>query len=174
MNEPKELVHFERAVLPHLDAAYGLARWLVRDDHDAEDVVQEAYLRALRFFTTFHGGDLRAWLLTIVRNTSHTWLRQRERRITADDEDLEQTVDPASPEPGELLARHADRETVRQAIEELPILFREAIVLRELDELSYKEIAGIVGVPIGTVMSRLARGRRLLHDLLIERLPEEQ
>lgn len=164
---------FEQALLPHLDAAYNLARWLTRDPQDAEDVVQEAYLRALRFFHSFRGGDGRRWLLAIVRNTCHDWLRARGAdKTTPFDEEIH--VRDAAPEtPETLLLQQADRETVRRAIEALPIVWREVIILRELEGLSYKEIGEIAGIPVGTVMSRLARGRARLQQQLAGPAGEE-
>ena len=159
---------FEKAVLPHLDAAYNLARWLTRDDADAEDVVQEAYLRAFKFFGGFHGEDGRAWLLGIVRNTSYTWMqrnRSPELNMPLDDEPREVEGDDLNPE--ELLLQKADAQTLRQAVEELPLEFREVLVLRELDEMSYKQIAAVADLPLGTVMSRLARARKRLQHILV-------
>jgi RNA polymerase sigma-70 factor (ECF subfamily) len=169
-------------VMPHLDGAYNLARWLCRNDHDAEDIVQEACLRAFKFFDSFHGENARAWLLSIVRNATWTWLQENRRHelSTPFDEELHSAQDGASvtilthPDnnPETILAREDDRGLVNQALEALPIEFREALVLRELEEMSYKEIAEIAGVPMGTVMSRLARGRRLLGEQL-QRLAKE-
>ncbi len=163
--EQSKLAHFEQTVLSNLDAAYNLARWLTRDDRDAEDVVQEACLRAFRFFDSFHGGDSRAWLLTIVRHTCYTWIRKnRAHELVAFDEELDGVETGLNPE--ELLLQNIDQQLLRKAVEELPIEFREVIILRELEGLSYKEIASITGVPLGTVMSRLARARkRLQHGL---------
>jgi RNA polymerase sigma-70 factor (ECF subfamily) len=161
--------HFEQAVLPHLGAAYNLARWLTRDAHDADDVVQEAYLRAYQFFESFHGGDGRAWLLRIVRNTCYTWLdrnRRREPQLQLDETQHSASAPSTAPEAA--LQAQEDRELLRQALTELPDEFREAIVLRELEGLSYKEIAAITAVPMGTVMSRLARARERLHQRLAE------
>ena len=165
MPEQSKLAYFEQTVLSNLDAAYNLARWLTRDDRDAEDVVQEACLRAFRFFDSFHGGDSRAWLLTIVRHTCYTWLRKnRAHELVAFDEELDSVETGLGPE--EMLLQNADHQLLRKAVEELPIEFREVIILRELEGLSYKEIASITGVPLGTVMSRLARARkRLQHGL---------
>jgi RNA polymerase sigma factor (sigma-70 family) len=158
---------FEKAVLPHLNAAYNLARWLTRNDHDAEDVVQDAYLRALRFFGGFRGDDGRAWLLAIVRNTCYDFLRShRPQELTeAFDEEVHTTVDD-SQSPEVVLIRRADQAMVRRALEMLPLPLREVIILRELEGLSYKEIADAAGIKIGTVMSRLARARARLQQLL--------
>jgi RNA polymerase sigma-70 factor (ECF subfamily) len=163
--EQSKLAYFEQTVLSNLDAAYNLARWLTRDDRDAEDVVQDACLRAFRFFDSFHGGDSRAWLLTIVRHTCYTWLKKnRAHELVPLDEELDGVETGLNPE--ELLLLNADQQLLRQAVEELPIEFREVIILRELEGLSYKEIASVTGVPLGTVMSRLARARkRLQHGL---------
>jgi len=157
---------FEEAVMPHLNAAYNLARWLTRNDQDAEDVVQEAYLRALRFFAGFRGGDGRGWLLAIVRHTCYDWLRQRGApdSTTAFDEDA--YVPDGGDTPETLLLQQADRDMVRRAIEMLPAAWREVLVLRDLEGMSYREIAGVVGVPVGTVMSRLARARARLQQHL--------
>jgi RNA polymerase sigma factor (sigma-70 family) len=168
------LARFEQAVLPHLAAAYNLARWLTRNDHDAEDVVQEAYARACKFFSSFHGGDSRAWLLAIVRHTSYTWLqhnRGHELRTVFDEESHGADGETANPET--LLLRRANQQLLRQALEELPVEFREVIVLRELEGLSYKEIAHIADLPLGTVMSRLARARRRLQQSLARRIHRE-
>jgi RNA polymerase sigma factor (sigma-70 family) len=162
-----KLASFEKAVLPHLDAAYNLARWLTRNDADAEDVVQEAYLRAFRFFGGFHGEDGRAWLLGIVRNTSYTWMqrnRSPELNMSLDDEVHDVKSNDLNPEA--LLLQKADAEVLRHAVEELPLEFREVLVLRELDEMSYKQIAAVADLPLGTVMSRLARARKRLQQIL--------
>ena len=159
--------NFEEAVLPHLRAAFNLASWLTRDDADAEDVVQEAYLRAFKHFGSFHGGDARPWLLTIVRNTCYTWMRQnRAPELQSDfDEALKvATEDHLNPEA--LLVKEAGSELLRQALESLPAEFREVIVLREFEELSYKQIAKVASIPVGTVMSRLARARKGLQKML--------
>jgi RNA polymerase sigma factor (sigma-70 family) len=167
--EDDKLARFERIIVPHLDAAYNLARWLTGRDHDAEDVVQEAYLRAFQFFGSFHGMGGRAWLLTIVRNTCYTWLehnRGRQPTKVFDEEKHSAATTAASPES--LLARKEDQQLVRQALEKLLPEFREVIVLRELEGLSYQEIAGIAAIPLGTVMSRLARARERLAESLNE------
>jgi RNA polymerase sigma-70 factor (ECF subfamily) len=163
-------LRFEAEVVPHLDAAYNLARWLSRDDATAEDVVQTACLRALRFFDGFQGGSVRAWLLTIVRNTFYSWLRQHrgQEAEAVFDEEIHSTDLPGGDPEADLL-RHADAEQLRQAIGALPAVFREVIVLREIEGLSYKDIAAVAGIPIGTVMSRLARARQHLQDDLIAR-----
>ena len=159
--------------MPHLDAAFNLARWLTCDQHDAEDVVQEAYLRAYRFFDGFHGDDGRAWLLAVVRNTCYTWLKRNRppTPFASFDETLHGADDSFNPET--LLLQGAARELLHQALGQLPTEFREAVVLRELEGLSYKEIAAVTDVPLGTVMSRLARGRGMLRDRLARRLNEE-
>ena len=157
-------------LLSHLNAAYNLARWLTRDETDAEDVVQEAYLRAFKHFGSFHGGDGRPWLLAIVRNTCYTWMqhnRSPELTIPLDDELYE--IESKDLNPEALLLQSAESQAVRQALEELPVEFREVIVLRELEGLSYKQIADVVEIPIGTVMSRLARARKRLQQILTSR-----
>ena len=167
MQKQNKLASFEEVVLPHLDAAHNLARWLTRNDADADDVVQEAYLRAFKFFGGFHGADGRSWLLAIVRNTCYTWMqhnRSPELTIFLDD-DLHE-IESKDLNPEALLLQSADTQMVRQALEELPVEFREVLVLRELEEMSYREIASITDLPLGTVMSRLARGRKRLQVAL--------
>jgi RNA polymerase sigma-70 factor, ECF subfamily len=162
---------FEELILPHLDAACNLARWLTGNEHDAEDVAQEAYLRAFKFFGGFRGGNSRAWLLSIVRNTSYTWL-QKNRKLqaaTVYEEDLH-AVEDESANPELLMLKNADAQMITQALAELPVEFREVTVLREMEGMSYKEIADIAEVPIGTVMSRLARARKLLQQSLAAQL----
>ena len=165
---------FEQALLPHLDAAYNLARWLTRNDQDAEDVVQEAFLRALRFFGSFRGGDGRSWLLAIVRNACYDWLQRRAGpdQMMAFDEEIH-APQAAADDPEHLLLQRADRQIVRRALEALPPVWREVLILRELEGLSYKEIARVVGIPVGTVMSRLARARTRLQQQLTGPTEEE-
>ena len=174
MEAQNKLASFEEAVLPHLDAAYNLARWLTHNATDAEDVVQEAYLRAFRFFGGFHGADGRSWLLAIVRNTCYTWLqhnRSPELSIPLDDELRE--IESKDLNPEALLLQSSDTLMVRQALKELPVEFREVLVLRELEEMSYREIASITDLPLGTVMSRLARGRKRLQPTLTNQMHAE-
>jgi len=163
--ELEDRARFEQLVLPHVDAAFNLARWLLRGRADAEDVAQEALLRACRFFRGFHGEDARAWLLQIVRNTCYTWLeknRPMELSMEFDEEIHLQTC--ATPET--LAIAGDDRERLILALETLPPRFREVLVLRELEGCSYKEIAAITSLPIGTVMSSLSRARRQLCSAL--------
>jgi RNA polymerase sigma-70 factor (ECF subfamily) len=160
---PRELDRFNECVLPYLDAAHNLARYLLRDAHDAEDAVQDAFLRAIRHFEGFRGVDGRAWLLSIVRNTCFTRLRGRPSsgENVEFDEEIH-IVEETAPGPEVDLARKTAAESVREGLGRLAVEFREVLVLRELEGLSYKEIAQVSGVPIGTVMSRLARGRKQL------------
>jgi RNA polymerase sigma factor (sigma-70 family) len=160
-------------MLPHLDAAHNLARWLLRNEADTQDVVQEAYLRALKSFHGFHGADGRAWLLKIVRNTAYTWLRKnRALDLVTFDEELH-VSDCGGPNPAVLLEQSEDKNAIRAAMEDLAVEFREILVLRHLEGLSYKEIADIAQIPPGTVMSRLARARMRLKQCLAERLGKE-
>jgi len=162
---PENRDDFQRTFLPYLDAAYNLARWVLKNEADAQDVVQEAYLRALRFCGTFRGGDPRAWLLTIVRNTAYTWLSRNRSADPPVPFEEEQHPDEAVPVDIELI-RRADSRALRAAMEQLPTEFREIVVLRDLEGLSYKEIAEVADLPIGTVMSRLARARSRLKQAL--------
>ena len=174
MPDQSKVVRFEEIALPHMTAAYNLARWLVHNEADAEDIVQEAYLRAFKFFSGYYGGDTRAWLLTIVRNTSYTWLqRNRALRLADPIEDKLDEVGLDFADPEILLLQSVDSQIVKHALQELPVEFREVVVLREMEGLSYKEIAKIVDIPIGTVMSRLKRGRKRLHALLANRMGKE-
>lgn len=171
MNAPTERDRFARQMLPHLDAAYALAYWLTRDEDQARDAVQEAYLRALRFFASFRGEEGRGWLLKIVRNACHE-LRERERHSGFSAAFDEEAIGPEGVASGAVIAfprnpeaaaiERANGEAVRRCLRTLPPEFREVVVLRELHGLSYREIASIAAIPLGTVMSRLARGRRLL------------
>jgi RNA polymerase sigma factor (sigma-70 family) len=157
-----------------LDAAYSLARWLARNDHDAEDVVQMAFVRAFKFFESFRGGNARAWLLTIVRRTYYTWLR--DHRHEDDDVGFDEALHSgyeagagdspfeAGNNPESIAASHDTQRIVNQALEKLPRAYREIVVLKDIENLSYKEIAEVAEIPIGTVMSRLARGRKLLSE----------
>jgi len=172
---PDKHLRFERLIMPHLDAAHNLARWLARNDDDAQEIAQEALLRAYKFFDSFRGTEGRAWLLTIVRNTCYT-LRGQDPGASVNEEFDEQVhlqgvIAEGSDgcfcrNPEEIAIENADCKLVNRAIAELPTEFREVLVLRELEELSYKEIAKIVGIPLGTVMSRLARARGMLQKQL--------
>ena len=171
MQEQSKLTRFEQTIIPHLDAAYNLARWLTRSDEDAEDMVQEAYLRAFKFFGGYRGGDSRSWLLTIVRNTCYTWFQQN-RSLDLTSEFDEETHSVGGDNPETVLLESANSQMLKQALEELPTEFREVVILRELEGLSYREIADITGVALGTVMSRLARARKRLRLCLITRMKE--
>jgi RNA polymerase sigma-70 factor (ECF subfamily) len=155
---------FDALVLPHLDAAYNLARWLTRDTHDAEDVVQDACIRALKYIGSLEGGDARGWFLKIVRNAFYDWLgRNRPAEVVNDEnEAVDAAVDPVAISPEQAAMRKAELRMLADALEELPLQYREVLILRELEELSYKEIARVADIPVGTVMSRLARARGLL------------
>jgi len=173
--EPRQAGSFEQVVLPHLDAAYNLARWLVRKPQDAEDIVQEAYLRAFKFFSGYQGGDARAWVLKIVRNTSYSFLeKNRPANLVEEfDEAIHTSVPEQSGVEGALL-RSVDSQMLREALDELPVNFREVIVLRELEGMSYKKIAEVMGKPVGTIMSGLARARSQLKERLIRMRAEEK
>lgn len=173
MKEQTSSGKFENDFLPHLDAAYNLARWLTRNDQDAEDVVQEACLRAFRFFGGFRGGNTRAWLLKIVRNTCYTQLQKnRSQELASFDEEIH-SEDDGSMNPETLLLRSADSQLLRQALEELPVNFREVLVLRELEGLSYSEIAEVSNIRLGTVMSSLSRARERLRQSLTSLLSKD-
>src|SRR5436190_11908697 len=169
-----ELASVEATMLPHLDAAQNLARWLMRNEQDAQDVVQEAYLRAFKSFSGFHGSNGRAWLLTIVRNTSYTLMKKnRAVDLTTPFDEERHATDYESVNPAALLEQTEDAEIVREAMDHLPAEFREILVLRHLEGLSYKEIADIAQIPPGTVMSRLARARGKLKEYLAARIGKE-
>jgi len=171
VEEQDKLAQFEHSIMPHMDAAYNLARWLSRNDADAQDIVQEAYLRAFKFFAGFRGGNSRAWLLRIVRNAFYDWLKKHrgEELEETFDEELHDTSEPTSA-PDALLLDKADHELLHKAIAELPLEFREILILRELEGLSYKELSEAAQLPLGTVMSRLARARQHLRNLLVARI----
>jgi RNA polymerase sigma-70 factor (ECF subfamily) len=166
---------FEALMLPHLDAAHNLAKWLLRNEEDACDVVQEAYLRAFKSFSGFRGSNGRAWLLTIVRNTSYTLLKKNRGAdlTTTFDEEIHASGDE-SLSPATILEHSEDAELIRQAMDELPVEFREILTLRHQEDLSYKEIADIAQIPPGTVMSRLARARAKLKECLAARISKEK
>ena len=167
MPEQNRPGNFEEEVLPHLDAAYNLARWLTRNEQDAEDVVQEAYLRAFRFFAGFRGGNGRSWLLRIVRNTCYTWLKvNRPLEHPSEFDENVYPPDSRTSNTEEILLQDDSRILLRRAIEKLPFNFREVLVLRELEGMSYKEISAVTGIPPGTVMSRLSRARGGLRHFL--------
>jgi len=177
VRKPDELKRFERVVMPHLGAGYTLARWLTRNEHDAEDMVQESYLRALRSFDQYRGGDARSWILTIVRNTCYTWLRQNRvvdlaRHADPDHDRLAAMADDPAAQPETQCIRGVERRLLHEGLDALPVEFREALILRELEGFSYKEIADIADVPLGTVMSRLARARQQLQRFLLGRMKE--
>jgi len=167
MFEQNQLPNFEQEVLPHLDTAYNLARWLTRNDQDAQDVVQEAYLRAFRFFPGFRGGDARAWLMKIVRNTCYTWLHANgPLQDAAEFDENFFPSDSRAPNPEEVVLQNDSAALLRKALEKLPPNSRGVLILRELDGMSYKEIADITGMPVGTVMSSLSRARGRLRQAL--------
>lgn len=178
MTEVQRKQRFQQLVLPHLDAAYNLAKWLTHDAHDAEDVVQDSIVKAFRYFDSLHGEDSRAWLLAIVRNTSYTLLEQKKKFIeplNCADESLQSqfaAADNTLSNPERLCLQELDQQLLNDAIQMLAIEFREVLVLRELEEFSYLQIASIIGIPIGTVMSRLSRARAVLRMILQEHYSE--
>jgi RNA polymerase sigma factor (sigma-70 family) len=174
LRDQNKIRRFEQSFLPHLDVAYNLARWLTRNDQDAEDIVQEAYLRAFKFFESFHSADSRPWLLAIVRNTYYTWRQQK--RVQEGTTSFDEEIHSGSQEdtnPEEMLLHSINIRLLREALEDLPVEFREVIVLRELEGLSYKEIADIASIPVGTVMSRLSRARKRLQHYLTSYMSKE-
>ena len=175
MSDDENRRRFELLALPHLDAAYNLARWLTRNDHDAQDVVQEALVRALRYIHGLRGEGARAWLLQIVRHTCYSWLKENRpvEKVALDDFDdaWQDLAAPAADEPPALAMRRADKAQIDAAIAELPVAYREVLVLRELEDLSYADIARIAEIPVGTVMSRLSRARGLMRAALTPLTP---
>lgn len=164
-NQPGKLEDFEAIILPHLNAAYNLARWLLRNPHDAQDAVQEAYLRAYRFFDGYQGGEAKAWLLTIVRNTCMTWRRRTQRELTnVLFNEVAHSPAAGAPSAEDRLVDTDRMSALRRCIEALPMDHREVLILREFEEMSYKQIAETASLPIGTVMSRLSRARQRLED----------
>jgi RNA polymerase sigma-70 factor, ECF subfamily len=161
---------FETVVVPHLDAGHRLARWLMRDADDVDDVVQEASLRAFRYFETFAGGDGRAWFLRIVRNTCYGWRRHPHAPAESFDEEQHSNARPQA-DPETLLLQTDDAALIARALSGLPDHFHQLLILRELDGLSYRELSDVVGIPIGTVMSRLSRAREALRNALTGELP---
>jgi len=173
--EERQLASFEEMMLPHMDAAHNLAKWLLRNDEDAQDVVQEAYLRAFKSFAGFRGSNGRAWLLTIVRNTSYTFLKKNRAvdLTTTFDEEMHASGHEST-NPATILQYSEDADSVRQAMEQLPLQFREILSLRHMEGLSYGEIANIAQLAPGTVMSRLARARARLKEALAARGDREK
>jgi RNA polymerase sigma factor (sigma-70 family) len=168
MSQPNGFRDFEQDVLPHLNSAYNLARWLTRNDEDAEDIVQEAYLRAFRFYRHLRGGDARPWLLKIVRNAYYSWLKQYPvRRLIDFDQDMSMP-DSYFANPEEAVIQESNSVLLHRALEKLPAQYREVLILRELEGMSYQEIATVVGAPAGTVMSRLSRARLRLHQSMTD------
>jgi RNA polymerase sigma-70 factor (ECF subfamily) len=165
IEQQRKLKLFEECVLPHLNAAYNLARWLTRNEHDAQDVVQEAYLRAFRFFDGYKGGDGKAWLMAVVRNTCSTW-RRREMRLSGSEpfDEAAHSSDLQAASQEARLVDSAKMNVLRGCIEKLPLEFREVIVMRELEGMSYQQISEAATLPVGTVMSRLSRARKRLED----------
>src|SRR6266536_5124357 len=172
--EKEDLISFEAMMLPHLDAAHNLAKWLLRNEQDVEDVVQEAFLRAFKSFSGFHGSNGRAWLLTIVRNTSYTLLKKNRAVVfTTFDEEIHLAADEFA-SPATILEHSEDAELIIEAMDALPAEFREILALRHQEGLSYKEIAEIAQIPPGTVMSRLARARGKLKEYLAARIGKDK
>jgi RNA polymerase sigma-70 factor, ECF subfamily len=171
MTDDENRRRFEMLALPHLDAAYNLARWLTHNDHDAQDVVQEAFVRAMHYIGGFRGDNARSWMLQVVRHTCYSWLKEnRPAEVLAFDESedaIHEAAAPAAEEPHSMAVRQADRAQINRAIAALPILYRDVLVLRELEDLSYSDIARIADIPVGTVMSRLARARGLMRQALM-------
>jgi RNA polymerase sigma-70 factor (ECF subfamily) len=171
MGDDENRKRFESLAMPHLDAAYNLARWLTHNDDDAQDVVQESFMRAMRYLGSFRGDSARAWLLQIVRHTCYSWLKENRpaENVAFDDSDeaWQSIPAPATDEPHAIAIRKADRRQINEALAALPVAFREVLVLRELEDLSYSDIARIADIPVGTVMSRLSRARGLMREALV-------
>lgn len=176
LDEHDKQGRFEELFMPHLDAAYNLAHWLTSNAHDAEDVVQDAFLRAFKFFDRFRGDNSRSWFLAIVRNASYDWLRanRKNEEVVEFDEELHGPEEIVSEPQAVPAMRGTEQQVVREVIEQLPAGFREVTILRELEGMSYKEISDVTQTPIGTVMSRLARARNHLQRCLPARLRQEQ
>jgi RNA polymerase sigma-70 factor (ECF subfamily) len=170
MGDDENRKRFELLALPHLNAAYNLARWLTHNDHDAQDVVQESFVRAMRYMGSFRGDSARAWMLQIVRHTCYSWIKENRPSVNValdDSDDAWQAIPaPAADEPHAMAIRKADRQQINDALAALPVAYREVLVLRELEDLSYADIARIAEIPVGTVMSRLARARGLMRSAL--------
>ncbi|HSD63367.1 MAG TPA: sigma-70 family RNA polymerase sigma factor [Ignavibacteriaceae bacterium] len=171
---PNDIANFELTILPHLDAAYNFARWLTRNNEDAADIVQEACLRAMKYYNSYRGGDGRAWLFTIIRNIFYTRNDSESKSQSVIDRNFN-PVDLISYEsnPELIYQQNENKEMLHKALELLPVEFREIIILRELEGLDYKEIANIAEIPIGTVMSRLSRGRKILSNYLVKYYKKE-
>jgi len=179
--EDAQAQRFREAALPHLDAVYTLARYLLREPADAEDAVQECYLRALRHFDTFRGDDIKPWLLAILRNVCHVEFKRRSRFVLCDVNAEAENPDGAIPmwqkvqeSPETEMVQKSDARTMQDLVTALPEAFREVILLREVENLSYRQIADVLNVPVGTVMSRLARARATLREAWLKAAPEEQ
>jgi len=179
--EDAQAQRFREAALPHLDAVYTLARYLLREPADAEDAVQECYLRALRHFDTFRGDDIKPWLLAILRNVCHVEFKRRSRFVLCDVNAEAENPDGAIPmwqkvqeSPETEMVQKSDARTMQDLVTALPEAFREVILLREVEDLSYRQIADVLNVPVGTVMSRLARARATLREAWLKAAPEEQ
>jgi len=175
VEEQDKLARFEQHIMPHMNAAYNLARWLTSNDSDAQDVVQESYLRAFKYFGGFGGRDSRGWLLRIVRNVFYDWLKRNRGEEAGEpfDEEMHGVMDETQGPDGRLLLEKADHELLHKAIDSLALEFREILVLRELEGFSYNEISRLANIPLGTVMSRLARARERLRTQLIGLIQEE-
>jgi RNA polymerase sigma factor (sigma-70 family) len=168
IDQQRKLKLFEECVLPHLNAAYNLARWLTRNEHDAQDVVQESYLRAFRFFDSYRGGDGKSWLMAVVRNTCITWRRHEKRDVSNEPfDEMAHSSGRQAPNQEEKLVDSSRMSVLRNCIEMLPSEFREVLVMRELEEMSYRQISEVADLPVGTVMSRLSRARKRLEECAI-------